>query len=193
MEKESSEEITRILLRVEKGDPSAAEVLLPLVYDELRALAGSYFKLETPDHTLQPTALVHEAFMKLTGSSRGGWKDRAHFFAIASQAMRLVLIDHARHKKAQKRGGVHQRITLSGLETPPAGETQIDLIALDEAMTRLAERSPRQCRIVEMRFLAGLEASEAAYVLGVAPRTVQREWRAARAFLRCELSGNSLS
>lgn len=186
-------EITRILARVKKDDDSAAAALLPMVYDELHALAVRYFLRETPAHTLQPTALVHEAFMKLAGATELHWKDRAHFFAIAARAMRRVLTDHARRQKAAKRGGEGQRLTLSGLMTPPSGVAEIDLIAIEEAMARLTEQSPRQARIVELRFLAGLTEKETAHVLQSSLRTVQREWRAARAFLRCELSGDCLS
>jgi len=190
-DKDSQNDITKILHRVEMDDDSAAAEVLPIVYDELRALAVSFFKSEDPNHTLQPTALVHEAFIKLAGKSRNDWKNRAHFFAIASKAMRWILKDHARRKKAIKRGGAQQKVTLSGIEEP-SGEKPINLIALDESLAKLAERSPRTCRIVEMRFLAGLDEKEVAYVLDIALRTVQREWRVARAYLRCELSGESL-
>ena len=190
----SSGEITEVLTRVGRGEKSAAAALLPLVYDELRALAGSYFRRQRPEHTLQPTALVHEAFVKLAGHTNAGWQSRAHFFAVAAKAMRQILADHARRKKAAKRsGGRQNRVTLSGLLTPTTDESQVDLIALDEAMANLAKLSSRQGRIVEMRFLAGLCEDEVAHVLGVTPRTVQRDWRMAKAFLRCELDGDSLS
>ncbi len=188
---ESPREITEMLARVEQGDESAIATLLPRVYGELRALAGSYFRSERPEHTLQPTALVHEAYVRLAGSESAGWENRAHFFAIAAQVMRRVLTDHARAKKSSKRGSGHKRITLSGLLTPSSEEMQIDLFALDEAMTRLSELFPRQGRIVEMRFLGGLDENEVAYVLGVTTRTVQRDWRMAKAFLRVELKGGS--
>jgi RNA polymerase sigma-70 factor (ECF subfamily) len=188
------EAITEILVRVERGEESAAATLLPLVYDELRALAGSFFEHRSPGHTLQPTALVHEAFLKLAQPGAGTWQSRAHFFAVAAKAMRQILADHARRKKAAKRGGDQQhRVTLSGLRTLANVEQEIDLIALDEALSKLSELSPRQSQIVEMRFLAGLDESAVAHVLNVTPRTVQREWRLAKAFLRCELSGNSVS
>jgi RNA polymerase sigma factor (TIGR02999 family) len=194
MTERSAEGITEVLARVRSGDEAAAATLLPVVYDELRALAGSFFERQSPGHTLQPTALVHEAFLKLARPSAGAWKTRAHFFAVAAKAMRQILADHARRKKAAKRGGDQQhRVTLSGLETPANTEQEIDLIALDEALSKLSELSPRQSQIVEMRFLAGLDESAVAHVLNVTPRTVQREWRLAKAFLRCELSGNSVS
>ncbi|UCF33872.1 MAG: sigma-70 family RNA polymerase sigma factor [Phycisphaerales bacterium] len=189
----SSEEITEILAKVGRGEKAAAATLLPMVYDELRALAGSYFERKSPGHTLQPTALVHEAFLKLVQPAGGEWKSRAHFFAVAAKAMRQILADHARRKKAAKRAGGGQRVTLSGLLTPPTIEQQIDLIALDEALEKLARLSPRQGQIVEMRFLAGLDEREVAHVLNVTPRTIQREWRMAKAFLRRELSGDSQS
>lgn len=193
MADDSPKEITRIIARVGRGDESAAAALLPLVYDELHALAISFFQFERPGHTLQPTALVHEAFARLAGTEKSDWKDRAHFFAVAARAMRRILTDYARRKKAAKRGGKGNQVTLSGFATPSAEAETFDLIALEEALARLSDRSPRQCRIVEMRFLAGLSESEVAHVLELSPRTVQREWRTARAFLRCELSGDSLS
>jgi len=192
MQSGSPEDITNILARVGRGDEEAVAVLLPMVYAELRALAGSYFKRQTPGHTLQPTALVHEAYVKLARPTTGAWESRAHFFDVAAKAMRHVLADHARRKKAAKRGGdgLH-RVTLSELKTPATAEAQFDLIALDEAMSKLAELSSRQARIVELRFLAGLDESEVAHVLGVTRRTVQRDWRMAKAFLRRELCGES--
>jgi len=193
MEKKSSKEITEILARVEEGDDLAMAALLPEVYSEMRALAGSYFRNERAEHTLQPTALVHEAFVRLAGSAGASWESRAHFFAIAAQVMRRILTDHARTKKASKRGGGQERITLSGLLTPPNLTMQLDLLALDEALTKLSELFPRQGRIVEMRFLGGLNEKEVAHVLGVTTRTVQREWRMARAFLRLELKSGTES
>lgn len=190
MKNDQPNEITEILARVECGDDSAIAALLPKVYGELRALAGSYFKFERPDHTLQPTALVHEAFVRIAGAEISGWQGRAHFFAIAAQAMRRILTEHARSKKAIKRGGGQKRVTLSGMLTPPDAEQQFDLIAIDAAMSKLEKLFPRQGRIVEMRFLGGLKEDEVAHVLGVTTRTVQREWRTAKAFLRVELKGD---
>jgi RNA polymerase sigma factor (TIGR02999 family) len=189
----SPEDVTQILTRAARGEETATARLPPLVYENLRALAGSYLQRERTDHTLQPTALVHEAYVKLLGGEEADWNNRAHFFAVAASAMRQILTDHARQKKAAKRGGGEHRISLSGLKTPASVESQIDLIALDEALTKLAGLSPRQNRIVEMRFLAGLDENEVAQILGVTTRTVQREWRLARAFLRSELTGHTLS
>jgi RNA polymerase sigma-70 factor (ECF subfamily) len=179
--------ITQHLTRLVEGDSSAAAALMPLVYDELRALAASYLRRERPDHTLQPTALVHEAFLKLVDQRRAAWKDRAHFFAVAAQALRRVLIDHARRKMAAKR-------------VPPAGSMAIEdpgsdaadplnLLALDEALEQLAQRSARQARVVELRFFGGMSVEEAAEVLGVAAPTVKADWRVARAWLQRELEG----
>jgi len=189
MEDESSRDLTELLAQIGQGNESAAKQLLPALYRELRALAGSYFQLQDPDHTLQPTALVHEVFIKLTGAKDADWKSRAHIFATAARAMRQILINHAQSKKAVKRGGGKQRVTLSGLVTPPHEESEIDLTDLGEALNKLTELSPRQARIVEMRFLAGLSEIEIAHVLDVSSRTVRREWRMARAFLKSELSG----
>lgn len=191
MDAPSLDDVTRILARAARGEKSAAAKLLPLVYDNLRALAGSYFVNERGDHTLQPTAVVHEAYVKLVEGERADWKDRAHFFAVAASAMRQILADHARQKRAAKRGGGQHRVTLLGLETPANGESQIDLIALDEALAKLTDAYPEQARITEMRFLAGLSVGEAAHVLGVSESTVERKWRMARAWLRRELSGDT--
>ena len=193
MEEGPPQDITEILAKIEGGSDSAARKLLPLLYRELRALAGSYFRLQNPDHTLQPTALVHEAFIKMAGSKDTGWKSRAHFFAVAARVMRQILTSHARTKKATKRGSGKQRVTLSGLGTPARVESEFDLNDLGKALAKLEELSPRQVRIVEMRFLAGLGESEIAHVLDVSVRTVRREWQMARAFLMIELSTNGLS
>ena len=171
------DDVTQMLTCAAHGEESAVAKLLPLVYDNLRALAGSYLLNERGDHTLQPTALVHEAYMKLLGGEKSDWKDRAHFFAIAAGAMRQILADHARRKKAAKRGGGQHRVTLSGLKTP--------------ATTEMADLYPEQARIVEMRFLAGLTVDEVAHVLSVSKSTVERKWRMARAWLRRQLSGDT--
>jgi RNA polymerase sigma factor (TIGR02999 family) len=192
-DEDSSQDVTEFLARIEQGDDSATEKLLTLLYKELRALAGKYFLLQDSDHTLQPTALVHEAFIKIAGSSGTGWKSRAHFLAVAAKAMRQILINHAKAKKTSKRGVGRRRVTLSGLATPTHRDIDIDLDDLTEALEELAELSPRQVRIVEMRFLAGLGDSEIAQVLDLSTRTVRREWRMARAFLKSELIGDSSS
>lgn len=193
MDNEPSPELTLMLARVASGDDTATAELLPLIYNELRALAGSYFKKQDPDHTLQPTALVHEAFIKLAGSRETEWKSRAHFFAVAAKAMRQFLSNYARRKRTAKRGAGKQRVTLSGLSTPHDGELQVGLIDLEEALVKLTDLSPEQAQIVELRFLAGLNDEEVAHVLEVSPRTVQRKWQMAKAYLTLELSDQPLS
>lgn len=181
-------EITRILGELHRGDAAAADRLLPLVYDELRALAGSYFARQQRGHTLQPTALVHEAYLKLAGSDSVEWQSRAHFMAVAARAMRQILINHARDKGAAKRGGDLQRVTLDQAVTPRIGDdTEIDLLALDLAMQKLAALNERQARIVELRFFGGLTIAEAAHVLGVGTTTVEDDWRLAKAWLARQL------
>lgn len=178
----------------EGAPPRAASEsqLLELVYGELRAIAGSFFKAERRDHTLEPTALVHEAFVRLVRSGEGSgvsYESRAHFVAIAARAMRQVLIDHARVKRAQKRGGDSaERITLAGLGTDSEA---VDAIHVSEQLERLAQIDPRQAQIVEMRFFAGMTTKEIALVLGLSERTVELEWRMARAWLRRELDRES--
>ncbi len=182
-------EVTQILNELSGGDEQAAARLLPLVYDELRALAGSFFARQTPGHTLQPTALVHEAYLKLAGSEGVGWESRAHFFAVAARAMRQVLMNYARDKAAAKRGGGGwERITLDEAVTPPgSAEREIDLLALDEALERLNTLSDRQARAIELRFFGGLTIAEAAHVLGVGTTTVEDDWHLAKAWLAREL------
>ena len=192
MEESPRGQVTQMLARARQGEESAVAALLPLVYGELRALAGSYFRKQASDHTLQPTALVHEAYVKLVGPTDAGWESRAHFFAVAAKAMRQILTDHARRKKAAKRGGAEERqkIALSRIDTPAPTE-EFDLIALEEALGKLAQIDERQCSIVEMRFLAGLTVSEVAEVTHLSTATVEREWRMAKAWLRRELSGEA--
>jgi RNA polymerase sigma factor (TIGR02999 family) len=183
-------EITEMLVRAAGGDALASEALLPLLYDELRAMARGYFRRQTPAHTLQPTALVHEAFLKLTGGRRTDWESRAHFLAVAAMAMRQILANHAERRRTAKRGGDRARVTLSGLGTPAHPEMLADLLDLDEALAKLAELSPQQARIVEMRFLAGGGERDIAEALGVSIPTVRRQWRMAKAFLSRELGGD---
>ena len=180
-------QVTRILQDLSDGDDAAAGRLLPLVYDELRGLARSYFARQSPGHTLQPTALVHEAWVKLAGHD-GAWTGRAHFFAVAARAMRQVLMNHARDRNAAKRGGGCDRITLDEAVTPVAGAgREVDLLALDEALERLSHRSERQARVIELRFFGGLTIPEAAHVLGVGTTTVEDDWHFAKAWLAREL------
>ena len=184
-------DLTRLLGAIREGDRTALEQLIPVVYDELRELAAHYIRRERPDHTLQPTALVHEAYMRLAGHVEqygADWRDRAHFFGVAARVMRQVLVDHARAHQAVKRGAGHTRVTLSE-ELRIAEEETVDLLALDVALTRLASLDTEQARLVELRFFAGLTVEETAEVVGRSPTTVKREWRVARAWLHRELSG----
>ncbi len=182
---EPSAQITQVLRQVEQGDPSQVADLLPLVYDELHAQAQRYLNRENRDHTLQPTALVHEAYLKLVDQSRVHWQGRTHFLAVGAQAMRRVLVDHARGRKRLKRGGDRQRIALDeGLAL--STDRDEDLLAVDDALTKLAGLDPRQARIVELRFFAGMSVAEVAEVLGVSKRTVEAEWTAVKAWLRKE-------
>jgi RNA polymerase sigma-70 factor (ECF subfamily) len=176
---------TELLHQLADRDESAAERLFPMIYEDLRELALGYFQRQEGGHTLQPTALVHEAFVKISGS-RSRWKDRAHFYAVAAAAMRQILIEHARRKKADKRGGGRDRVTLSNVLTPSGG-SEIDVLALNELLTKLEQFDPRQYRVVEMRFFAGASEEEIAEVLGVSRTTVQSEWRSAKAWLGKEL------
>lgn len=179
---------TLLLVQLNRGDASAADRLLPLIYEELRALAGSIFRGQRADHTLQPTALVHEAFIRLIDQNNADFEDRTHFFAVAATAMRHILTDHARRTSAQKRGGEWNKVNLSDV-SPPTGESEIDVAALDETLSTLAELDPRQARVVELRFFGGLTMEEIARVLGVSKATVELDWRAARAWLGTQLRG----
>jgi len=178
----AGEAITERLVQVGQGRRSAAEQLMPLVYDQLRALARSFFAVQRPNHTLEPTALVHEAFVRLVGQSQTDWTGRAHFFAVAAKAMRQILINHAEAKQAAKRGGGWQRISVSEAVTE-SGDREVDLLALNEALSSLEEMDERQARVVELRFFGGLTVEEAAEVLKVAPRTIELDWRMAKAWL----------
>ncbi len=174
---------TRVLRELEAGDATAAERLLPLVYGELRALAGSYFRSQRDSHTLQPTALVHEAFLRLIQQPAGQWQDRAHFFAVAATAMRQILTDYARRARSAKRGGEWGRVELSMVDAQSATRAQSDIVALDEALTNLKEIDARKHRVVELRFFGGLSMDEIARVLELSKTTIENEWRAARAWL----------
>lgn len=180
-------EITTLLLAHAAGDAAALDRLLPRVYDELRRIARARLSRERPDHTLAPTDLVHEAYFKLIPSSGVDWQNRAHFFAIASRAMRNVLVDHAVRRSAAKRGGGQQALTLddgSGTDETPLD----DLIALGDALERLEQIDPRQARVVECRFFGGLSLDETAEALAISPATVSRDWTFARAWLHRELA-----
>ena len=179
-------EITRILASLQGGDREAFGAVFPLVYDELRRMARNRMRAERPGHTLSPTALVHEAYLKLAGLERIEWRNRAQFFALSAQAMRQVLVDHALKKKAQKRGGGEIHVTLD--EEVPGGDPPVEeVLALDEALKRLEASHPRRVRVVVCRFFAGMEVDEIAAALGVSEATVKRDWTAARAWLNREL------
>jgi RNA polymerase sigma-70 factor (ECF subfamily) len=184
-----AEQVTRILEDLGESDSAAAAELLPLVYTELHRMAESAFRRQRRDHTLQPTALVHEVYVKLVNQANAKWKDRKHFFTLAAKLMRQVLVDYARGHLAEKRGRNWRRVTLDQAETPTA-TSSIDLVNLDEALARLTDLNERHARIVELRYLAGLSIDEVAEVLDVSRRTVQLDWRAARAWLRRELDGS---
>ncbi len=184
---ETRHDVTRLLIDLQQGKDGAADELVPMVYGELHNLAVHYMRLERGDHTLQPTALVHEAYMRLVDQRNASWQNRSHFFGIAAQAMRRILVDHARRKRAGKREG-GDRVTLDA-SVAEAPERSVDLIALDDALTRLAELDPRQARVVELRFFGGLDIEQTAESLGISPATVKRDWTFARAFLQREMDG----
>lgn len=186
----TSHEVTRLLLDLQGGRADASEQLAPLVYAELHALAGHYMRNERPDHTLQPTALVHEAFLRLVDQRQATWQNRSHFYGIAAQAMRRILVDHARRRRAAKRdGGV--AVTLDE-QVAGAPDRSLDLIALDDALAKLARIEGRYSRVVELRFFGGLEIEQVAEALGVAPATVKRDWTFAKAFLQREMDEGDL-
>jgi len=187
MEPKSSDEVTQLLARIDGGDDDSTARLFALVYEQLRALAESYFRSQPAGHTLQPTALVHEAFMKLVGNTSIRWEGRSHFFAVAAKAMRKVLADHARRRRAIKRGGDRDRVTLD-MAIDAAGRRDVDVVDLHEALNDRTGLSERQAQVVELRFFGGLKVEEAAHVLGVSPRSVKLDWRIARAWLRHALS-----
>jgi RNA polymerase sigma factor (TIGR02999 family) len=176
-------EVTRILSAIEQGDPHAAAQLLPLVYDELRKLAAQKLAQEKPGQTLQATALVHEAYVRLVDAEQAlHWDSRGHFFAAAAEAMRRILVDNARRHKAHKRGGLLQRIDLPEL-VASAPDESLDLLALDEALKKLEELHPQKAQVVQLRFFAGCTLEETAQTLGISRATAQRHWAFARAWL----------
>jgi len=180
-------DVTQVLARVRAGEADAGQDLLPLVYEELRALARGQLSRERRNHTLQATALLHEAWMKLGNLERAAPKDRAHFLAIAARTMRQILVDHARRKKAGKRGEGWDRVTLD-VALDQLRCSELDVIALDDALEQLATQDPRKARVVELRFFAGLTMPEIAEVLGVSERTAEGDWYMARAWLRKALA-----
>ncbi len=188
----SSKEITQLLVKWSNGHQEALEKLMPLVYEELRRLAAHYLRHERPDHTLQPTALVHEAYLRLVDQTQVRFQNRAHFFGIASNLMRQILVNHALAHRAAKRGGTAFKLTLDEAVGVPE-ERGLDLVALDEALTRLATLDSQQSRIVELCFFGGLTIEEAAEVLRVSPATVKRDWTMAKAWLHCMLTKTVMS
>jgi RNA polymerase sigma-70 factor (ECF subfamily) len=185
----SEADVTALLSEMAEGSDSAAQKLVPIVYEELKQLARRYMRRERADHTLQTTALVHEAYMKLVGQESVKWQGRSHFFGVAAQIMRRILTDHARRNLRLKRGGSQQVLPLDeAVAFTPEHSDQ--LLKLDEAMDRLAKLDPRQSRIVELRFFAGLTVGETAEFLGISPKTVKRDWAVARAWLHVEVGGS---
>ena len=182
----SPKEVTRLLVDWGKGDQAALDDLLPLVYEELRRVAGSYMRRESQGHTLQTSALVNEAYLRLVDQRNVQWQNRAHFFGVAAQLMRRILVDHARSRTRVKRGGRVQMVSLD--EQAVISKEVAEVIALDEALTHLAQVDPRTSHIVEMKFFGGLTNEEVAEVLKVTSRTVEREWRKARAWLNRAIS-----
>ena len=178
-------DVTQLLRELAGGNNDAANALLELVYDELHAIARAHFGRQRPDHTLQPTALIHEAYMKMVDSDQLVVHDRAHFYALASRIMRQILVDHCRRRIAAKRGGDWNRVTLS--EAGPADSTSHDVIDLDAALSRLGELDARKSRVVELRFFGGLGVPDCAQILDVSPRTIETDWAMARAWLKKEL------
>jgi RNA polymerase sigma factor (TIGR02999 family) len=180
-------DVTRLLKDWSNGQEQALDRLVPHIHSELRKLAASYMRRERQDHTLQPTALVNEAFLKLIDQRAVKWQNRAHFFGIAAQAMRRILVDHARAHAAGKRGDGARTLPLDDAAQIGGGTVNIDVLALDEALTRLAAIDPQQSRVVELRFFGGLTMEETAEVMRISPATVGREWRMAKAWLFAEL------
>ena len=188
MAEQSPSEVTQILGELCDGDSSAADRLLPVVYDELRMLARSFLRRERADHTLQPTALVHEAYLKLIDQASTDWKGKQHFMAIAAQAIRRILVDHARaHRAAKRGGGDWRRITLQGVPNL-AQHDDLDFERLDAVLSELAELNERQAKVVELRFFGGMSVEETAELLDVSERTVKGDWRFARAWLQNQLT-----
>jgi len=183
----STHEVTLLLDQWSAGKPEALEELFPLVYGELRSLAAVFLRSERVGHTLQPTALVHEAYFRLTGRRKATVNDRAHFFAVAAQAMRRILVDHARRERAAKRIGAHQRVPIDDA-APLVARDNVEMLELHEALKALSEINARQASVVELRFFGGMSNREVAVILDVAVATVERDWRAARLWLHRRLS-----
>lgn len=189
---QAPQNVTQLLVEGSKGNKEALDQLLPIVYDELRRQAARYLRQELPGHTLQTTALIHEAYIRLIDQRNVQWQNRAQFFGIAAQLMRRILVDHARTKKRVKRGGSNLRVSLNEALVVTKG-SEVDLIALDQALDKLAEIDPQQSRVVELRFFSGLSVAETAEVLDISPATVKRDWSVAKAWLYREISGDEQS
>jgi RNA polymerase sigma-70 factor, ECF subfamily len=183
-----TENITQLLIEVTNRNSAAVDVLLPLIYDELRSLAANYLRRERPDHTLEPTALVHEAYLRMVDQTQVNWQNRAHFFGVAAQMMRRILVDHARAHNAEKRGQDFQKLSLDE-NIDKAVERSSEIIALDDALRALFEMDEQKGRIVELRFFGGLSIDETAEVMGVSAPTVKRQWRMAKAWLYGQVQG----
>lgn len=181
--------ITELLVGYGRGDKESLDQLMPIVYDELRRQAARYLRRERPGNTLQTTALIHEAYVRLVDQRNVQWQNRAHFFGIAAQLMRRILVDHARTKKRAKRGGSDIRVSLGDATVAVKGQ-DLDVVALDEALERLAQIDAQQSRVVELRFFSGLTVEETAEVMGISNATVKRDWSMAKAWLHRELSGD---
>ena len=184
-------EITQLLVAWSDGRQDALHRLVPLVYDDLRRVAAGYMVREAAGHSLQPTALVHEAYVRLVDQRHVQWRNRAHFFGVAASMMRRILVDHARARRADKRGGDVEHVTLGGDEVAGDGPNNVDVLALHESLERLAKFDPQQERIVELRYFGGLTIEEAAAVVGISEATVVREWTIAKAWLRADLSAKT--
>lgn len=189
MSQSDGDSITEMLIELTEGNKDVVNHILPHIYDELRRLASSYLRKERSNHTLQPTALVHEAYMKLIDQNRVKWQNRAHFFGIAAQVMRRILMDHARKHQAEKRGGEFEKLPIEEEILIVSQDKSAELIALDEALDELAKIDPDKARIVELRYFGGLSIEETAEVMGVSVPTINRHWKMAKAWLYSQVSG----
>ena len=185
----STQGVTELIIELSNGKRDAVDRLLPLIYDELKRVAANYLRRERADHTLQPTALVNEAYMKMIDITQVSWQNKAHFIGVAANQMRRILVDHARNHNAQKRGGEFQILTLNE-EIDKSDEESTDLIALDDALNELAKMDPVKAKIVELRYFGGLSTTETAEVLGVSPITVKRHWKLTKAWLYGQLTSH---
>lgn len=183
MAQDSTDDVTQLLIKLTDGNAQVLDDLLPLIYDELRVLANRYLRRERKEHTLQPTALVHEAYLKLVDQTQVRWQNRAHFFGVAAQIMRRILVDHARKHTADKRGGEFEKLPIEEEILVVSDEKSVELLALDEALENLAKIDPQKSKIVELRYFGGLSVEETAEVMGVSAVTIKRQWRMAKAWL----------